>query len=113
MAAPPVVPSRPSFRRPSARRTVPLPSRQEKSLGSNGTGRLPVTGTRQTVATGTAHSPREETVAFENGTPSPLGPDAAVLRCRTLVLNGGDLAYLGKYVVYQNRLDPPAVGRVE
>ncbi|KAJ7702836.1 hypothetical protein B0H17DRAFT_1157414 [Mycena rosella] len=55
----------------------------------------------------------EETAAFQNGTPSPLGPDAAVLRCRTLVLNGGDLAYLGKYVVYQNRLDPPAVGRVE
>ncbi|KAJ6580084.1 hypothetical protein DFH09DRAFT_1076990 [Mycena vulgaris] len=59
MAAPPVVPSRPSFRRPSAHRTVPLPSRQEKFLAPDGTGRLPVTGTRQTVATGTAHSPKK------------------------------------------------------
>ncbi|KAJ7484227.1 hypothetical protein FB451DRAFT_1169294 [Mycena latifolia] len=79
-AAPPVVPSRPSFRRPSAHRTVPLPSRQEKFLGPDGTGRLPVVGTRRTGATGTAHSPSSTARAPEW---TPQCP-----RVRRLLCNG-------------------------
>lgn len=63
------------------------------------------------------HGPCEwdETAAANRGIPSPLGPNDSVLRCRTLVLNNGDLAHVGKYIVYRTGSPSAtlAVGRVE
>ncbi|KAJ7110514.1 hypothetical protein C8R44DRAFT_833390 [Mycena epipterygia] len=56
----------------------------------------------------------DETLASQCGLRSPLDPNVAVLRCRTLILNGGDLADIGKYIIYQTTSTAtPRVGRVE
>ncbi|KAJ6580335.1 hypothetical protein B0H10DRAFT_2179659 [Mycena sp. CBHHK59/15] len=54
----------------------------------------------------------EETLAFERGLRSPLGSGAAIIRCRNLVLKGGDRVDVGKYIVYHLG-QVSAVGRVE
>ncbi|KAJ6624135.1 hypothetical protein B0H10DRAFT_2186725, partial [Mycena sp. CBHHK59/15] len=54
----------------------------------------------------------EETLAFEHGLRSPLGSGTTIIRCRNLVLKGGDRVDVGKYIVYHLG-QVSAVGRVE